>query len=113
MIVNKYVIILILSVFLASVSQIVLKKSADKKYSSIIKEYLNIYVISGYGMMFIASLLTVYALSGMEYKNVPIIESVGYLFVMLLSWKFLSEKITKKKVLGIALILLGIMVFYI
>ena len=109
----EYIGLLVLSVLVASISQIILKKGADKTYSSFIREYLNIYVIVGYGMMVVSTILTIFAFKGLEYKNGPIIESLGYIFVMLLSAKFLSEKITKNKVIGNALILLGILVFYI
>ena len=51
--------ILILSVFIAAVSQILLKKSALKKYTSVIWEYLNPYVIVGYGLMFGSTILTI------------------------------------------------------
>ena len=110
---NSYVFLLIASVLIASCSQIILKKSASKEYSSIIREYLNVRVIVGYGMMFISTILTIFAFKGLDYKNGPIIESLGYIFVMFLSRIFLKEKITKKKVIGNTLILLGILVFYI
>ena len=48
---SKYIILLVLAVVVSSVSQIILKKSASKTYNSIIKEYLNKYVIIGYGLM--------------------------------------------------------------
>lgn len=64
-------------------------------------------------MMVISTVLTILAFRGLDYKNGPIIESLGYIFVMILSRMFLKEKITKKKILGNALILLGIIVFYI
>lgn len=111
--INSYVLILIGSVLVASISQIILKKASEKEYKSFIKEYLNVYVITGYGLMVVSTILTILAFKGLDYKNGPIIESVGYLFVMLLSRKFLGEKITKKKVIGNSLILLGIIVFYI
>ncbi len=110
---NSYVFLLIASVLIASCSQIILKKSASKEYSSIIREYLNVRVIVGYGMMFISTILTIFAFKGLDYKNGPIIESLGYIFIMFLSRIFLKEKITKKKVIGNTLILLGILVFYI
>ncbi len=110
---NSYVFLLIASVLIASCSQIILKKSASKEYSSIIREYLNVRVIVGYGMMFISTILTIFAFKGLYYKNGPIIESLGYIFIMFLSRIFLKEKITKKKVIGNTLILLGILVFYI
>ena len=110
---NKYVFLLILAVLVSSISQIILKKSASKTYNSIIKEYLNVYVITGYGLMVLSTVLVVLGLKGVPYKNEPIIESLGYLFVMILSNRLLGEKITKKKVLGNVLILVGIAVYYI
>ena len=57
--VNKYMLLLVASVIVASLSQILLKKSASKAYTSVIREYLNAYVIIGYGMMVLSTLLTV------------------------------------------------------
>ena len=110
---NKYVFLLILAVLVSSISQIILKKSASKTYNSVLKEYLNVYVITGYVLMVISTVLVVLGLKGVPYKNEPIIESLGYLFVMILSNRLLGEKITKKKVLGNVLILVGIAVYYI
>ncbi len=104
--------LLVLSVVVAAFSQILLKKSADKVYTSVIREYLNFYVILGYGMMVISTLLTVGAYVGLEFKNGAIVESLGFVLIMLLSRLFFKEKITKKKLLGNGLILLGILVFY-
>lgn len=103
---------LFLSVVIAAFSQILLKKSAEKTYDSVIKEYLNPYVILGYGMMMGSMLLTILAYQKVEYKNGPIIESLGFVLVMLLSRIFFGEKITGKKMLGNLLILGGILVFY-
>lgn len=111
--VNSSVMLLIASVFIAACSQIILKTSALKKYQSIIKEYLNCRVIIGYGLMFISTILTIMAFKGLDYKNGPIIESLGYIFVMILSRIFLKENITKKKIWGNFFILIGIFVFYI
>ena len=104
--------LLVLSVVVASLSQILLKKSAEKSYQSLLREYLNTWVISGYGMMVVSTLLTVGGYAGLEYKNGAVIESLGFVLVMLLSRLFFREKITKKKLIGNALILLGIVVFY-
>lgn len=75
---NLSILILILSVIIASFAQILLKKSAAKTYSSPIREYLNVYVICGYGMMFLSMFITVLAYRGLDFSNVPVIESLGY-----------------------------------
>ena len=107
----KYVLIFLLSVFIASFSQILLKKSANKDHTSRIREYLNKYVITAYFIFFISTILTIIAYKGIELKYGPIIESVGYIFILITSKIFLDEKITKNKLLGIFLIIVGIFVF--
>lgn len=102
-----------MSVSVASVSQILLKKSAMKTYSSVIKEYVNPFVIGGYGLLVLSMLLTIYAYSGMEYKNGPVIESFGNVLVLVLGCIFLKEKLSLKKFLGVGCIILGMAVFYI
>lgn len=109
---NVYIIILIFSVVVAAFAQILLKKSAEKTYTSPIREYLNAYVIFGYGLMFLSMFITIMAYSGLEFTNVPVIESLGYIVVMFLSYLFFKEKITKRKLLGMAVIMAGIFVYY-
>lgn len=102
----------LLSVIIASFSQVMLKLGAGKTYSSKIREYLNVYVITGYGMLFVSMVLTIVAYSGLSYLNVPVIEAVGYVLVPILSYFIFKEKLTKRKVLGILFILTGIFVYY-
>lgn len=109
---NPYFLLYVLSVAIASVSQLLLKKSAVRQYGSFWQEYLNPYVIAGYGMLFTSMFLTILAFRGMDYKNGPVIESLGYVMVLFLSRIFFGEKISKKKIAGTVCILAGIIVFY-
>lgn len=109
--INKSIVLLVLSVLISSFSQVLLKKSSEKEYRHVIYEYLNWRVILGYGMLVGSMLITILAFRGTDYKNGPMIESLGYVFVMILSRIFFKEPITKKKILGNGLILLGILVF--
>ena len=63
--------------------------------------------------MVVSTILTIIAFKELDYKNGPIIESLGYIFILFLGKIFLQEKINKKKIIGNALILSGIIVFYI
>lgn len=110
--INRYLLCMLISVSIASVSQVLLKKSALQKYDSVLKEYLNPWVIGGYGMLFLSMLLSVYAYSGVDFKNGPVIESLGNVFVPVLSWFVFGEKLSVRKIAGIFCIMLGIMVFY-
>lgn len=62
--------------------------------------------------MVVSTVLVILGLKGVPYKNEPIIESLGYIFVMILSNLILGEKITKKKIIGNLLILSGIIIYY-
>lgn len=99
------------SVLISSISQILLKKSADRTYDSRLKEYLNPLVIVAYIMFFCSMMITMYCYRYVDVSAGPIFESAGYVFVGILGFIFLKEKFTAKKLLGMVLILLGIVVF--
>lgn len=109
---NLFLLIALLSVCIASFSQVMLKMGAGKKYNSKIREYLNVYVISGYGMLFVSMLLTIVAYSRLSYLSVPVVEAVGYVLVPVLSYFFFKEKLSKRKIVGILFILAGIFIYY-
>ncbi|SHJ08789.1 EamA-like transporter family protein [Clostridium amylolyticum] len=110
--INKHILIMMISVLVAAISQILLKISANKEHKNIINEYLNPHVILGYVLLFASTILTILALRGMELKNLPIIEASGYIYVLIFSALVLKEKITKKKIIGNIIIILGIIVFF-
>lgn len=99
------------SVLISSISQILLKKSADKTYDSRLKEYLNPLVIIAYGMFFCSMMITMYCYKYVDVSAGPIFESAGYIFVGVLGYIFLKEKFTAKKIIGMLLIMLGIVIF--
>lgn len=109
---TKYWVSLFLAVLVSASSQMLLKKGASKKYDSLIREYLNHWVICGYGLMVVSTMCVIFAYRGVEYKNGATIESLGYLLIMLLGRMFFEEKITKKKLIGNLIILAGVLVFY-
>ena len=111
--INWWILLIALSATVASFAQVLLKKSANEEHKSVIEEYLNWKVIVGYGLMFVGMFLTIIAYSkGVQYKNGPIMESIGNIWVVILSYLFFREPITRNKVLGNGLILLGIVIFY-
>lgn len=109
---TKYILLMLLSELIASSSQILLKISAGKKYPNIIREYLNVLVIGGYVMLAVSMLITILCYGSLGYMNVVVMEPVGYILVMFLSRMVFKEKITVRKIAGMALILSGIFVFY-
>lgn len=108
-----YIITFLVSVFVSSVSQIILKKSAEKEYKDIIHEYMNVRVIGAYSMFVISTLLTMYAYKGVPLTLGTLLEAVGYIYIPILSYIFLKEKITVNKVIGSIFIVAGIIVYVI
>ena len=56
-------------------------------------------------------ILTMLALKKVPLSMQPILESTGYIFVAVMGYIFLKERLSKRKLAGIALILVGIIVF--
>ncbi|MBQ8172203.1 MAG: EamA family transporter [Oscillospiraceae bacterium] len=106
-----YSAIMLVSILISAVSQIMLKKSAQKTYPSKLKEYLNPIVITAYILFFGCSFITMYALKVVPLSMYSIIESCGYIFVAVLSFFFLKEKLTKRQLAGMALIIIGIAIY--
>lgn len=109
-----YKLLVIVSVLAAAGAQMLLKQGAKKEYASFVRQYLNPWVIGGYGIMGLSLLLNIFCLShGVQVKEVSIIESLSYLFVPLLSWFFFKEKVTWRKAAAIAVIMAGVVVFFV
>lgn len=108
--INVYTGTMLLSAFFSALSQLFLKLSARKNHSKKIFEYLNFFVIAGYGLLMLTLLMNTWAYRGVEYKLGPVINATTYVFVMILSKLFLREKITPKKLVGVGLIIVGILV---
>lgn len=109
-----YKLIVILAVLSAAGAQMLLKKGASKHYDTFIRQYINPWVIGGYGIMGIAMLVNIYAMSkGVQVKEVSVIESLSYLFVPCLSWMIFKEHLSWKKIGAIGLIMVGVIVFFI
>lgn len=110
----KYYILVVLAVFSAAGAQMLLKKGASLSYPTWIRQYLNLWVIGGYAIMGCSLMLNVYCLAqGVLVKEIGGIESLSYLFVPLLSRLFFKERITWRKAGAIAVIIIGVSVFFV
>lgn len=109
-----YKLLVILNVLVASVAQMLLKKGASIEWGSFVRQYLNGWVIGGYGIMILAMMANIFAVSkGVMVKEVSIIESLSYLFVPMLSFFFFREKLSWKKMVAVGFIIFGIVLFFI
>lgn len=106
-----YLLLFLFSVFLAAVSQVLLKKAAMRKHDSIISEYLDWRVLCGYSLFFVCSLLTMIAYRGIPLSLGPVLESTSYLYVTIFGVVFFHEKLNKRKLFALALIMFGILLY--
>lgn len=106
-----YVSILFASVIISAYSQILLKKSALKEHKSFIFEYLNPFVIISYLIFFCAIFLDMIGLKKVPVSYIPIIESSSYIFVIVFSKIFLKEQFSKRKIIAMFFILIGIAIY--
>ena len=106
-----YALFALFGVFISGISQVLLTKSAGRQYSSAIREYLNPLVIVAYAMFFGATLLSVYAYKGIPLSMGPILDATGYIYVTIFGITIFHEKLNARRVLALALIILGIVVY--
>lgn len=100
----------IAAVLIASASQVLLKKKANQAPKRFLDKFLNAPVILSYALLFSSMLLNSLALRKMDMAVLPCITATSFLWIMLLSAIFLGEKPTKRKIIGITMILLGVLV---
>lgn len=100
-----------LGTFFAAISQILLKQSANRTYDRKFGDYLNWRVIMSYGMYFGILFLNTWCYTRIDMKYGSIVDTCCYVFVMLLSWLILKEKITRRKLAGNLLIICGVIIY--
>ena len=106
-----YSLILLSGVFISAISQVMLKKAAQKNYDSVIKEYLNPLVIFAYVLFVGTTFLSILAYKGIPLSMGPILEATSYIYVTFFGVKIFKEKLNKKKLIALALIIAGIVVY--
>lgn len=101
------IILFIFSVFIASLSQILLKMGSQNEKQL----YLNKYTIGGYAILILSTLCTVIAYKTTKLSTGVLLESLSYIFVPCLSYYILKEKMSKKRIIGMFIIITGIIIF--
>ncbi|MBO4901177.1 MAG: multidrug ABC transporter [Lachnospiraceae bacterium] len=107
----KYALILVTGTFISSISQVLLKKAAMKKYDNILREYLNAPVIFAYTLFFVSTMASVLAYKGLPISMGPVLEGTAYIFVTFFGVTIFHEKINPMRIVSLALILLGITIY--
>ena len=106
-----YSCIYLVGVFVSSVSQVMLKKAAQRHYENTAQEYLNPLVISAYVLFFLTTLMTIYAYKVIPISLGPVLEATSYLYVTFFGVTIFKEKLGWKKAAALVLIVAGIFVY--
>lgn len=109
---NKmYMLLMFVCTFFSAISQVLLKQSANRIYKHPVLEYLNWRVLVAYSIFFTVLLINTYAYTQVEMKYGPVIDAFTYVFVLLLSVGILKEKVSRGKMIGNIIIVLGIIIY--
>lgn len=109
--IHLYAGLLLLGVFLSAISQVMLKKAALRQYSSKLREYLNPLVILAYTIFVGTTFLSIYAYKGIPLSMGPVLEATSYIYVTVFGATIFKEKLNKRKLVGLALIIAGIITY--
>ena len=104
-----YVSILILICCISAASQVLLKKAASQEYDSFLRQFLNLYVICGYSLLFLVIVVNIYLLRFIPiYLDSAFAESLPLVLSFISGKLFFDESITSFKILGGCFIIIGI-----
>lgn len=106
-----YASFMLIGTFISAVAQVLLKREAQSKHKSVIAEYLNPRVIIAYIIFFGATFLSIYAYKVVPLSMGPILEATGYIYVTIFGIVIFKEQMNKTKLLALAMIIAGIMVY--
>ena len=101
----KYYVILIIMTAIGSIASLFLKKASGNE--NFLKMLFNLKLYVGGGLYLLSAVLNIHVLKYLDYSVVLPLTSITYIWTMVLSYFSLKERITAKKVLGVALIVGG------
>lgn len=99
--------ILVMTV-LGSVASYFLKKASEQNGIMSMLKDKNIYI--GAVLYIIAAILNVITLRFLDYSIVLPLTSITYIWTMVIAYYFLKEQITKRKIIGVSYIIIGVFI---
>lgn len=100
--------LVIMATLVGAFGPILLKKASAKSLSKISSLMTNYHLFGGVFLYALGTLLFIPALKGGDLSVLYPFVALGYIWVSLLSVKFLNERMNKWKWMGIALIIIGV-----
>lgn len=100
-----YFVSLLLMTLMGSIASLFLKKASEQKSLFSLLKNINLYI--GGILYLISAVMNIWLLRYLDYSVVLPLTSLTYIWTMILSYLILKEKISKKKIFGVLLILIG------
>ncbi len=103
----------ILAAFITALSQILLKRQAnitESEKKGFFSKFLNIRVILSYGLLFSTLVINQVALIYVPVSVMPCITATSFVWVFVLGIIILKEKVSKRRLLGVAIIITGVII---
>lgn len=100
-----YVVLLLCMTFMGAAASIFFKKASGSGGLLQMLTNWNLYI--GGGLYLAAAVMNILVLRHMNYSVVLPLTSITYIWTMVLTYLVLKEKITKRKMAGVACIILG------
>jgi len=99
-------------VILTSVGHLLLKIAATCASESGSRIYTHPLSLVGYGIFAIVAFLSIYAMKGLDLKIFFALYSLTYICIPVLAFLVLKESFTRNKIIGVVVITLGVLLFY-
>jgi len=92
-------------------AQIFLKLGPIKTNKVPFLSFINLHTFVGYALFLVSTLLSVYLLQFISFKNLTIVISLNYVGTFLLTILLLKEKFSRQKLISTTIIILGVIIY--
>ena len=102
---TMYFLLLLVMTAIGSIASLFLKKASGADGLVALLKNINLYI--GGGLYLASAVINIIVLRHLDYSVVLPLTSITYIWTMVLSYLILKEKITKRKIGGVVLIIIG------
>jgi len=96
---------------LTAIGQLLLKRGARTDRGPVTRLWLNRWTAGGYALLFVVTLLALYAYKVLPLRAAVVLAPLSFLLVTVLSVLLFRERLTRIQAIGCALIVAGLILF--
>jgi len=102
------ILLVVLSTFIAASGGFCLKKATSGDFFRVRYFFRDKLAVSGFGLYSLSSLVFIYALKNGQLSVLYPLASLAYIWIIFISWRFLNERISTYKLIGVIFIMSGV-----